>query len=73
MGIPPTPARALLGGQLTLVQGGMVMFKWQRMCWASSYFMALRRNDKDPAGSRLLSLTYIHAHKSKPRGAVPEA
>ena len=49
--------RVLPRGQLTLVQGGMVMFKWQRMCWVSSYFIALRRNDKDPPGSRLLSLT----------------
>lgn len=45
------------GWQLTFVQGGMVMFKWQRMCWVSSYFIALRRNDKNPPGSRLLSLT----------------
>lgn len=45
------------GRALTLVQGGMVTFRWQRMCCVSSYFIALRRNDKDPAGSRLLSLT----------------
>lgn len=43
--------------QLTLVQGGMVTFKWQRMCCASSYFIGFRRNDKNPPGSRLLSLT----------------
>lgn len=54
---PPPSGKGPPRGQLTFVQGGMVMFKWQRMCWASSYFMALRRNDKDPAGSRLLSLT----------------
>lgn len=69
--------RPLLGGPLTLVQGGMVMFKWQRMCCVSSYFIALRRNDRDPPGSRLLSLTYIQSHKGssvggelfhKPRG-----
>lgn len=60
LGPPPGPhlwPRVLLRWQLTLVQGGMVMFKWQRMCWVSSYFIALRRNDKAPPGSRLLSLT----------------
>lgn len=56
-GLVPVLAWGCPGQQLTLVQGGMVTFRWQRMCWVSSYFMALRRNDKNPAGSRLLSLT----------------
>ena len=46
----------------------MATFRWQRMCCVSSYFIALRRKDKDPAGSRLLSLTWTQPHRMEGRG-----
>lgn len=42
---------------LTLAQGGMLMFRWQSACWRSSYFMALRKKDREPLAPRLLSRT----------------
>lgn len=39
------------------MQGGMLMLRWQSTCCKSSYFMALRRKDREPLASRLLSRT----------------
>lgn len=52
-GTPPPPTDPAL----TLVQGGMLMFRWHSTCWRSSYFMALRKKDREPLASRLLSRT----------------
>lgn len=51
------PPRGARDPALTLVQGGMLMFRWQSTCWRSSYFMALRKKDREPLASRLLSRT----------------
>ena len=52
-----SPPRGARDPSLTLVQGGMLMFRWQSTCCTSSYFMALRKKDKEPLASRLLSRT----------------
>lgn len=57
------------GWVLTLVQGGMVMLRWQSVCCRSSYFMALRRNESEPLASRLLSRTCMTGHSWLDRGA----
>lgn len=49
----------------TLIQGGIVMLRLQSTCWLSSYLVDLRRKDRSPAGSLLLSLTLRHAGTGK--------
>lgn len=41
----------------TFIQGGIVMLRLQSTCWLSSYLVDLRRKDKNPVGSLVLSLT----------------
>lgn len=41
----------------TLIAGGMPMLRLHRTCWLSSYLVDLRRKDRNPVGSLLLSLT----------------
>lgn len=43
---------------ITFMHGGMVILRLQSTCWLSSYLVDLRKKDKKPVGSLLLSLTW---------------
>lgn len=53
----------------TLIHGGMPMLRLHRTCWLSSYLVDLRRKDRNPVGSLLLSLT-LCIHKKKIHGGT---
>ncbi len=40
------------------MHGGMVTLRLHNTCWLSSYLVDLRKKDKKPEGSLLLSLTW---------------